>query len=262
MIVKTVAIPLAYYPVSNTSRVVHWMTKQQGKISTMLKGALRPKSMFLGGYSLFSTSELLYYDRGTAGLFTGKECSLLHSRPQFRDDWRAMMAASYITALFAKTTPEHAPQDGLFELYEELLDLTVEFGRYTPFFFWAELRFCDWSGHAPNLGNCIACKSAQQLRFSAELGGTICTACVRAKKLSRDHVGAERDSRWPTLESPPDVLAILRRLQQSAAPHITKTIQLTPRQTESINHLLAHFTIHQLDIPPSIRHKALLTSIH
>ena len=59
MIIRATAIPLAVYPYSSTSRIVHWLTRQQGKISTLLKGALRPRSPFIGEYELFSTSELL-----------------------------------------------------------------------------------------------------------------------------------------------------------------------------------------------------------
>ena len=54
MIARTAAIPLACYPYSSTSRVVHWLTRYHGKVSTLLKGALRPKSPFLGDKQHFS----------------------------------------------------------------------------------------------------------------------------------------------------------------------------------------------------------------
>ena len=63
MIARTTAIPLACYPYSSSSRIVHWLTRHHGKVSTLLKGALRPKSPFLGEYDLFSTSELLYFQK-------------------------------------------------------------------------------------------------------------------------------------------------------------------------------------------------------
>ena len=92
MIIKTTAIPLAYYPYSSTSRIVHWLTRHHGKVSTLLKGALRPKSPFLGEYELFGTSELLYFAHRPHVLHTAKECALLHPRDAFRTDWRAMQA--------------------------------------------------------------------------------------------------------------------------------------------------------------------------
>jgi len=203
---------------------------------------MRPKSLFLGGYALFSTSELLYYDRQRTGLFIGKECSLIHPRTQFRKDWRAMLTASYLSALFIRTTPEHAPQRRLFDLYEELLDLAVEYGSCPPFIFWAELRFFEWHGHAPNFENCSICNSKQTPRFSAALGSTLCATCANDQKIS-------------TIEISPDVLAILRRLQKSKTAYITKTMRLTRRQIAVIHCLLGNFSAHQLDIPPAIRHK-------
>jgi len=236
VIVKTLAIPLAHYPYSSTSRIVHWLTRHHGKISTLLKGALRPKSPFLGEYELFSTSELLYLPRRTGTLHTGKECALLHPRPAFRTDWRAMQAASYISTLFNRTVPEESPHPGLFEFYEELLDLAEQHGNNPAFLLWAELQFCAHLGHAPNLGNCTLCGAAENLAFSAPSGGVVCGDC------SQEH-------RLPTLGSPPELLATLRNWQQASHPQDTATT----RQRAHVSALLGIFMRHQFSIPPQIR---------
>ena len=106
MIVRAIGIPLACHPYSSTSRIVHWLTRHHGKVSTLLKGALRPKSPFLGEYELFSTSELLYFHKRPHALHAAKECSMLHAHERFRTDWRAMQTASYLSTLFSKTTPD------------------------------------------------------------------------------------------------------------------------------------------------------------
>ncbi len=228
MILKTTAIPLACYPYSSTSRIVHWLTRHQGKVSTLLKGALRPHSPFRGEYALFSTSELLYFTQRTGTLHTGKECALLHPRPAFRRNWRAMQSASCITALFNKTTPEEAPCPELFELFEELLDLAEEYGHSFSFLGWAELRFCAHHGHAPQLANCTLCGAAESLAFSVASGGTVCTSCSKEKKLA-------------TLSSPPDILAILRSWQQADQPTGAVKTQLTAQQKNQIVDLVGRF---------------------
>ena len=63
MIERTTAIPLAIYPYSNRSHIVHWLTRHHGLISTLLKAAQHPRSPFIGEYQLFGTTELLYYNR-------------------------------------------------------------------------------------------------------------------------------------------------------------------------------------------------------
>jgi DNA repair protein RecO (recombination protein O) len=244
MIVRATAIPLACYPYSTTSRIVHWLTRHQGKVSTLFKGALRPKSPFLGEYELFSTSELLYFAKRADALHTGKECAMLHRRDAFRTDWRAMQSASYLSYLINKTTPDEAPFPELFELYEELLDFAVEYGRYPQFIVWAELQFSQHQGHAPNLGNCNLCAAEKELRFCASLGSVVCASCSRDRKL-------------PTLESPPDVLAILRSWQKTEHPGIAVNTRLSGRQLTVINAMTSTFMMYHFNIPAEQRNAAI-----
>ncbi len=240
MIIRATAIPLDYHPYSSTSRIVHWLTRHHGKISTLLRGALRPKSPFLGEYELFGTSELLYFQKRTGTLHSGKECALLHPRTTFRTDWRAMQAASTLSALFNKTTPDEAPQPGLFELFEELLDLAEEYGRHPQFLPWAKLHFCNHHGHAPNLGPCVLCSSEKDLRFCASSGGTVCTECSKNHKL-------------PTLECPPDVLAILRTWQRADHPRVAVKTRLSAKQENRLDTILGTFMRHHFNLPTESR---------
>ena len=244
MIERATAIPLACFPYSSTSRVVHWLTRHHGKISTLLKGAMRPKSPFLGEYDLFSTSELLYFAKRTHTLHTGKECAMLHRRDAFRTDWRAMQTASYLSALFDKTTPEEAPQPGLFELYEELLDLAEPYGRYPGFLVWAELRFCDYHGHAPHLDDCVLCEAKTDLRFCASQGGMVCAPCSKARKL-------------PILDCPPDILAILRAWKVADHPAPAVKNRLAGTQLDTLNSIMSTFMMYQFNLPPWHRSSAL-----
>lgn len=244
MMIKATAIPLAYYPYSSTSRIVHWLTRHHGKVSTLLKGALRPKSPFLGEYELFGTSELLYLSKCTHTLHHGKECALLHPRPVFRSNWRAMQTASYISSLFNKTTPDESPAPGLFELFEELLDWAEEYGDAPPFIFWAELRFCNHHGHAPNFENCTLCGSTENLTFSAASGGVVCASCTASQKLS-------------TLGLPPDLRAMLRTWQQTDHPGVGIQTQLSAKQKTILHTLLSSFIRHHFNLPPGFQSTTL-----
>jgi DNA repair protein RecO (recombination protein O) len=235
VIIKATAIPLAYYPYSSTSRIVHWLTRHHGKISTLLKGALRPKSPFLGEYELFGTSELLYFAKRPHALHTAKECALLHPRPAFRTDWRAMQAASRLSALFNQTTPDEAPHPGLFEFFEELLDLAEEYGRFPPFIHWAELRFCAHHGHAPNLDNCTLCNAPGPFVFSAAAGGITCASCSKKAKL-------------PILECPPDILAILRAWQKADHPQAAVKTVVSESQQHQLDAISGLFMQHHFDL--------------
>ncbi len=243
MIERAIAIPLACYPYSSTSRIVHWLTRHHGKISTLLKGALRPKSPFLGEYDLFSTSELLYFAKPTNTLHTGKECAMLHHRARFRTDWRAMQTASYLTALFDKTTPDEAPNPELFELYEDLLDLAEIQGRHPNFLPWAELKFCEFHGHAPALDACVLCNATDRLRFCSSEGGVVCAKCSKSRKLA-------------TLESPRDVLSILQAWQRTDY----SDGGVNARQSAAINAMMGTFMMYRFDLAPELRNAATIVN--
>jgi recombinational DNA repair protein (RecF pathway) len=123
MIVKTEAIVLRWYPVSETSRVVSWLTPERGRLSTLIKGALRPKSAFLGQYDLFQTCELLYYARPHEGLMITREVAPVRTaraacaRTGGPAGWPPTCAAWW-----GRVTPPEAAQAELFHLLNECLD--------------------------------------------------------------------------------------------------------------------------------------------
>ena len=240
MIVRAHAIPLAIYPYSSTSRIVHWLTRYHGKISTLLRGAMRLKSPFLGEHDLFCTSELLYFEKRSHTLYAAKECAMLHRRDTFRTNWRAMQTASYLAALVNKTTPDEAPHPELFELFEALLDLAEDYGERPQFLIWAELNFCAHHGHSPHLDRCVLCGAHQELRFCASHGGLVCARCSQREKL-------------PILKCPPDVLAILRAWSKAEHPSAVCKTHLNEKQLAALNAILSTFMLYHFGLPQEHR---------
>jgi DNA repair protein RecO len=165
---------------------------------------------------------------------------MLQPRNTFRNDWRAMQSASYISALFNYTTPDEAPQPGLFELYEELLDGAEEYGNQAAYIFWAEQRFCAYHGHAPNLGNCNRCNASEPLAFSAAAGGLVCRKCIKSEKL-------------PYFECPQDLIAILKAWQKTDQPQVAVKIQLSEKQQQQLTLLSTTFMQHHFNLKPEHR---------
>jgi len=110
-IFKTEGIVLRIRPWSRTSHVVTWLTPDHGPLATLVKGAVRPKSAFLGQYDLYYTCDVLYY-AGGKDLHPLREASASNRRDFLRDDWRAVTLAGYAADLvgeLAPTGPEAAP---------------------------------------------------------------------------------------------------------------------------------------------------------
>lgn len=114
----TAAILLRKTRFSDTSLIVTWFTKDLGKIKTIAKGALRPKSRFAGTLDLFFDCEISIARSTRSELHTLREAMLNDPREGLRREYRSVALASYFVELIEITTePEHpAP-----ELYDLLL---------------------------------------------------------------------------------------------------------------------------------------------
>ena len=104
-IVKTRGIVLSIRPWSRTSHVVTWLTPDHGPVSTLVKGAVRPKSAFLGQYDLFYLCDLLYYAHASGDLHALREVFPIEMRDHLRGNWRATVLAGYAADLVRELAP-------------------------------------------------------------------------------------------------------------------------------------------------------------
>ena len=102
--IKTEAICLDIRPWSRTSHVVSWLTPA-GKVSTVVKGAVRAKSQFLGQYDLNYTCDIVYYARAKGELHALRECVPVEMREELRGDYRKLALAGYMRRLVAELAP-------------------------------------------------------------------------------------------------------------------------------------------------------------
>lgn len=242
MIVKTSAVPLYWTNVSNTSRIVTWLTAHYGKLSTTIKGDQRKNSLFRGQYDFFSTSELLFYDRTERGTHIAKECSMVHARSVFRTDWRACATAGYLSALFTKTTPRHGHEPGRFEFFEEMLGYAEEYGRHPAFLVWFDLKFAEFQGQLVQLND----STRDVYRFSAEHGGVI-------------DPGYAREHRIPASPLAPEAVALLKTYQMAETPEEILETPSHPECLSQIDRVMEKFVTWQFDLPPHVRRTALAT---
>ena len=119
--IKTRGVCLAVHPWSRTSHIVSWLTAE-GKVKTVVKGAVRPKSAFLGKYDLNYSCEILYYARGKGELHALRECSAIESRESLRGDFRRLAAADYLRHLIGELAPSGPDCGGWLSALENALD--------------------------------------------------------------------------------------------------------------------------------------------
>lgn len=130
--VKAEAICLSIIPWSKTSHVVNWLTRE-GKVTTVVKGAVRPKSAFLGQYDLNYTCEIVYYAHAKGELHALRECYPLELREELRRDYKALAYLSYARALIEALSPQGPDAAEWYELITETFSgpfTLVEFVKF------------------------------------------------------------------------------------------------------------------------------------
>lgn len=250
MILKTPAIVLRQHPYTETSRVVTWLTPDRGRLNTLIKGAMRPKSGFLGQFDLFYTCELLYYARAGDGLPIARELAPLSTRPTLRTDWRACAVASYLCALVSRAMPAQAARRDLYDWLESALDDLAARGGSAPALCGYELSLLQRLGLAPRLASCLGCggspPAAGEVAFAYAEGGWYCSRCASAREAAREQV-------W----LPAEGLAHLRAWQRANSPDEARAAAAPFSAQEAIERALGLFLAHHVDAPPAPRAAAL-----
>jgi DNA repair protein RecO len=165
---KTVATVLDIRPWSRTSHVVTWLTAERGPVATVVKGAVRSKSAFLGQYDLFYTCELVYYVRAKGELHAIREVFPLELREHIRGNYRATALASYAAYLIKEHCPHnteagrwHGFLDGFLDGLSGDFDFSVKMAEL-------ECKFLQLAGLSPDFSE--ADFSAPIIPFSIDAG--------------------------------------------------------------------------------------------
>lgn len=248
---KANALALRIRPYSNTSHVVTWLTESGEKLSTMIKGACRPKSAFLGQYDLFSTTELVYYRGSGESLSIARECALVSPRARLRHDWRAFACASYAAQLVLTSSMDGERHPYGYQLAEGLLDALNASNNREQALFWFELQWLGHLGLAPRLDACSRCaRPLAREQPPAKWGrdGLVCGPC------SADRQAGARETLAPLR---PDILAILRRWQEQPQTQVMATTQCSSAQLLVLSRILGTFVGYHIEHLPESRKIAL-----
>ena len=129
---------------SDTSLILTWFTDLHGKIKSIAKGALRPKSAFAGKLDLFYHCDLLFSFSTKTELHQLREVSIKTTFKNIRTDYLKTSAASYFIELIEMVTELDAPAP---EIYHLLLRALGYLDRQKPdtkgmLFFESELCKC------------------------------------------------------------------------------------------------------------------------
>ena len=151
MIETSTGLILRTRPLTDTSLIVHWLTKDLGRLATVAKGARRPKSSFAGKLDLFYLARFSFQRSRRSELHQLREADLQETHEALRRDVHALQQASYCAALVEQTTETETPVPAIYTLMNGVLEQLCSHAPQTQTVQAFELKLLAELGLQPDL---------------------------------------------------------------------------------------------------------------
>ncbi len=148
---NAIGLVMRLRPLTETSLIVHWLTQGQGRLATVAKGALRPKSPFRGKLDLFYLADFSFTRSRRSDLHTLSEVSLRETHPALRQSIEHLQQLSYCAGLVEVSTETETPLLHVYELLLALVSRTALHPARPETVFAFELKLLKELGLAPDI---------------------------------------------------------------------------------------------------------------
>ncbi|HTL57561.1 MAG TPA: DNA repair protein RecO [Candidatus Limnocylindrales bacterium] len=122
MVETATGLVLRTHPLTETSLIVQWLTRNHGRLATVAKAARRPQSPFHGKLDLFYLADFSFSRSRHSALHTLREVTLRDPHKPLRLNLSYLEQVSYCATLIEQVTETDTPLEGIFELLNGLLN--------------------------------------------------------------------------------------------------------------------------------------------
>ena len=247
MLTKDLAICIRTVDYSETSQVVTFFARENGKISAIAKGSKRPKSAFDGPIEILSHGKIVFAESGREKLATLTEFDPIHDSPDYvgpRSDFFVLNCCFFAAELLNHFTHDYDPHPDLFDSFLHYLQNAEQ--HETKHHMLAalilfQLGLLKEIGLQPILNSCVNCKTTYDIRhtsdeyyFSSFANGLICRDCEASFpdkiRLSRNAAAC-----FTSLKLIPEASEeTLREIEKILAHHFTELLGHPPKMAKHI----------------------------
>mgnify|MGYP001170499001 CR=1 FL=1 len=182
---KTRAIVIKSINLSESDRLVTFMTENHGKVKCVAKGARKIKNRFWGALEPMSLIHLIYFGKEYQSLFRLNHSDIIESFQIIRDDFSKLYTGVYFLDLIDSMIQEGDREVKIFNLLYKSLVALKQQSELEVLRRLFEIRLLSLSGFKPQLEHCVLCKKLPDngvISFSFSHNGVLCYRCYdRAK---------------------------------------------------------------------------------
>lgn len=242
MLTKDHAICIRAVDYSETSQILSFFTRKNGKISAIAKGAKRPKSNFDGPIEIFTSGNIVFADSKKQKLATLTEFQQQSTFSALAKDLFALHCASFAAELTELMTDDYDPHPQLFDQLLELfknLSNTKNKTEVLTLLILFQLALLKQVGLQPVLNACTNCKSNfntdwPQTYFCHSANGLICRDCEPSfedkMKLSKNVANSLANLKLLASANQ----TTLSEIEKLLIHHFTETLNRPPRMAKYI----------------------------
>ena len=182
-LVETEGLILKSYSLAEADKIVILLTKNEGIIRGVAKGAKRLKSRFGGGLEPFSIVRINYFQKEERELVSISQIEIIDSYFKKASDPRFLQKFSYLVDLLVEFAPPHDPNQKLFRMAKVCLETAADnLESLDIIVFYFELWTLRLNGFLPDWKFCEKCKTEISSEQNAELQINFHLLCPHCQK--------------------------------------------------------------------------------
>lgn len=184
---RTNGIVLRSIKLSETNKLVTFMTEHYGKVKCVAKGARKIKSRFVGSLEPMSYVYLIYFGKENQQLYSLNQADIIQSFHPVREDFQKLFTGIYLNELVDAMLAEAHEEKEIFRLLLDSLHVLQNQSNLETLCRMFEIRLLSLTGHKPELNQCTVCRTHTVngwVGFSYNRRGIVCGVCM--KKVSTE----------------------------------------------------------------------------
>lgn len=226
---RTPGVCLRKIDFSETSQVLHFLTRESGRIACIAKGSKRRRGAFPAPFDLLGIYDLVRLEKRPGTLDVIAQAERIRTFPGLARDFGRFAAACYAAEFVDTFAPEGMPVEPLYEHLVEVLE-RLEGGTPVPdALFSFEARALRALGYFPRVRECGLCRREMRrpdAYFAPRDGGAVCAECrprhepwFPVRRVTLESIARFGQGDMPREPLQPSLVAELRQVLDACLRH-------------------------------------------